>query len=104
MRSTIWYSASKYVPSEPSAMHVHDSRRNTRMAVGKLPIDAYPRPVHTGFACYRGDIAAERKESFMAVASGYTTGVATNYAGFGIRLVAWIIDAVILAIISVILN
>lgn len=39
----------------------------------------------------------------MAVADSYT-GVATNYAGFGIRFVAWIIDAIILAIAYGILN
>jgi uncharacterized RDD family membrane protein YckC len=39
----------------------------------------------------------------MAVAGSYT-GVATNYAGFGIRFVAWLIDVVILAIIGVVLN
>lgn len=39
----------------------------------------------------------------MAVADSYT-GVATNYAGFGIRFVAWVIDAVIIGIIGGILN
>jgi uncharacterized RDD family membrane protein YckC len=32
------------------------------------------------------------------------TGVATNYAGFGIRFVAWLIDAIIVGIITGILN
>ncbi len=39
----------------------------------------------------------------MAVAGSFT-GVSTNYAGFGIRFVAWIIDAVIIGIIGGILN
>jgi uncharacterized RDD family membrane protein YckC len=39
----------------------------------------------------------------MAVAESYT-GVATNYAGFGIRFVAWIIDVVLLGIVYGVLN